>query len=208
MRSFLWAACLAVAGCTASGGQAHHSGCGAGPECCPPGSSDSGSSGCLPRHHPSCGRYSSCLDDCAVRLAAKRCARRHIGALEERAGCRYSDDFEDGHRQGWIDVSRGLSGATPAIPPQKYWKAENRTPRGHARAREWFAGYEAGAAEAQQHGLHEFRRIPSSVAAAHFVPLGPRGPVLIPADVSADRLWMEPAAQPTSIPDGASPLGR
>lgn len=112
---------------------------------------------CEPKPYFSIG-YSYKKDIKVVKKNAKMCAHKSMRSL----GGRFSRDFKDGFETAYTDISLGASGATPPIPPEKYWKAHFRTLRGHARAQQWFEGYRAGAQHAEATGFTRFNEIPSS----------------------------------------------
>lgn len=89
--------------------------------------------------------YNRCIDASHTSHAARKLAAAELHEMDPAcATC----DFRRGFEQAYIDVSQGASGAVPALPPPSYWKAKSRTPAGHQRAQEWFAGYAAGASRA------------------------------------------------------------
>jgi hypothetical protein len=118
-RPWIPAAALLLGGCSLAGSK---------PVCMPP--------------------YFRKLDDHATNEAALTAARRQLKCMHQSAGFRPSRDWAYGYEQAFVDVARGASGATPAVPPRPYWADCYRTAEGHARAQEWFAGYTAGAARA------------------------------------------------------------
>ncbi|MCA9079480.1 MAG: hypothetical protein KDA58_02930 [Planctomycetaceae bacterium] len=65
-----------------------------------------------------------------------------------RQNCEISCDFRRGYEQAFEDVALGADGRIPPLPPSPYWKECARSPCGHERVQEWYAGYAAGANEA------------------------------------------------------------
>ena len=57
-------------------------------------------------------------------------------------------DFRDGFIQAYEDIADGQSGATPPVPPSKYWTAYYRSAEGKQHAQQWFNGYRVGASSA------------------------------------------------------------
>lgn len=118
------------------------------------------------------------LDDHLTKKAAVHCSERaYLNYIDQYCKGNPSFDFREGWRQAYIDLAFGADGATPAIPPEKYWKANNRTCPGHERVKDWFAGYEAGVCNARAQGRTDYITIQSSVCrpAANWV--GPPGAV-------------------------------
>ena len=104
-----------------------------------------GCDGCAMGFGPNC--YIGCIDTIRVRMNARANARRVLRATygpRPRISCHYADGFE----QAFVDLAEGGDGTLPPVPPQRYWNAEYRCPGGSGCAREWFVGYEAGAAAA------------------------------------------------------------
>ncbi len=112
---------------------------------------------CEPKRYFSFG-YSFKKDTKVVRKNAKLCAHKSMRNL----GGRFSKDYKDGFETAYVDIALGASGATPAIPPEKYWKAYFRTNRGRARAQQWFEGYRSGSQHAEATGFTRFNDIASS----------------------------------------------
>lgn len=111
-----------------------------------------------PKYH--CGPPDGIRDHMSVKHAAVSAANR---AMSDQNGGGISRDFKFGYQQAYIDVSNGGSGALPAIPPPRYWAAPYRTTWGHNKAREWFAGYQAGASSAQCCMPRDTLSVPTSV---------------------------------------------
>lgn len=82
--------------------------------------------------------------------------------LQERR--HHHRDFEAGFKDGFVDyVYAGGSGEPPPIPPRRLWNVEQRNPRGHQAATEWFAGYRLGADLAGEAGYRERATLQSSL---------------------------------------------
>ena len=118
---------------------------------------------CLPRPYLAVDGYDQNLDKHAVRRAARRCARAAYKEWRQQTGEQFSKDFRSGFRQAYWDVKSGRQGMPPVLPPKQYWSAHNRTPHGHARAQQWFSGYQVGAELARQEETAAFNTIPLSV---------------------------------------------
>ena len=107
---------------------------------------------------PEVREYCRGLDEMHARHQA---TRRAVVALRRRhpsAGC----DFRSGFVQAYVDVALGGSGATPPIPPERYWKSCDRDPEGHCEAADWFAGYAAGGRQALASKWHAYNTVPAS----------------------------------------------
>lgn len=82
--------------------------------------------------------YSTWADQAYVEYAG-RCD----GHLED-------NDFAAGFRDGFVDyVYAGGNGEPPPVPPRRFWRVGWRSPPGHERASQWFAGFREGAAVAR-----------------------------------------------------------
>lgn len=119
---------------------------------------------CAPDSHGSVRSFCPWLDNQAFCHSAEECAEQALEELEDQTGREFSSDFEDGFEEAYRDIAQGGSGVTPPVPPEKYWSASFRTPEGHARAQDWFAGYRAGAENAHYDGLGEFNYVPTSAS--------------------------------------------
>lgn len=122
---------------------------------------------------PNC--YSGCKDRCVTKQHAKLLAGKRLRDLRRGSGGCLSCDFKEGFEQAYVDIAEGGTGVTPAVPPARYWSFRYRTPYGHARAQEWFNGYEMGANLANADGL-KFNSIATSAggpnATGDIVPAG------------------------------------
>ena len=81
----------------------------------------------------------------------------------EDADGKFTPDFEDGFKCGFVDyVTRGGNGNPPATPPIRYQEFGAKTVPGarNEEAKEWFAGFRLGAAEAMKSGYREDVIIP------------------------------------------------
>lgn len=140
--------------------------------CCSPSVCSSGSCGpgakdpprvCeAPRWYWSNGKYWGCVDDYFTRRAATACAYKTVDQHIPR-NCPHRDDFYDGYVCAHVDRAFGGCAQVPAVPPQKYWKANNRSAAGYARAEQWFAGYQAGLDQFNNIGRDSHLYVPSSV---------------------------------------------
>jgi hypothetical protein len=91
-----------------------------------------------------CCKYCRCCDELHTDLAARRCAWEALRS-REAASC----DYRHGFVRAYVDLAHGATGALPPVPPERYWSVCFRTCDGHARAREWYAGYADGVASAR-----------------------------------------------------------
>lgn len=99
----------------------------------------------------------NCLpgSECVARLKYHARAASAYNRCRKVTG-RSSRDFQVGFEQGYIDLSRGGLGRTPATAPHKYWGPAYRNPEGSIRQQEWLAGYTAGTQMAWEDGLGQF----------------------------------------------------
>lgn len=75
-----------------------------------------------------------------------------------------SQAYVAGFKDGFVDyVYGGGSGEPPPVPPRPFWNVEERNPRGHLAATDWFAGYRHGAQVAREEGYRERALVPSSM---------------------------------------------
>lgn len=63
-----------------------------------------------------------------------------------------SVNVRDGFVDGFVAVSMGSRGCTPAVPPSRYWGWQYSGAEGQAAGAEWLVGYPIGAAAAQAEG--------------------------------------------------------
>jgi len=78
-------------------------------------------------------------------------------------GCE-SRAYVAGFKEGFVDyVYGGGSGEPPPVPPRPFWNVEERNPRGHSAATDWFAGYRHGAQVAREEGYRKRALVPSSL---------------------------------------------
>ena len=103
-----------------------------------------------------------------MRFAAGRCGHKALRNLKRITDERYSWHFKSGFRRAYKDIAQGYSGASPAVPPEKYWAAHYRTPKGHEKANQWFEGYQVGAEQAHQSGFVDLNRIGTSAYAGGY----------------------------------------
>jgi hypothetical protein len=119
-----------------------------------------------------CGCYVPFLDNLYTKERAKASARRSFYHYQRQSGHRLSADFQAGFCQAYCDLALGGNGKTPPLPPPCYWRAQYRTPAGHACVQQWFEGYAAGAIQAENDGVRTYNTIPLAPGTA----LGPYGP--------------------------------
>lgn len=130
---------------------------------------------------------------------------------------RYLEDFCAGFRAGYMDVSAGGNGCTPAFPPQEYWSWRYQTAEGQARTSAWFAGYPHGARAAEEDGLGHFSQLQMSSTVfneyhqagapgseSHIYPMPEPQPYYAPQNTNAAALNGALPNQP--IQNGVSPL--
>lgn len=117
-----------------------------------------------PRWYWSRGRYIHWYDSWVTERTAEACAKKTF--RNDPAATAATGDFYCGYQQAFIDLANGGSGVTPAVPPEKYWKANNRSARGYEKAEQWFEGYRAGVCAARGTGRQEFLFVPTSAEAA------------------------------------------
>ncbi|MEW4526451.1 hypothetical protein [Maioricimonas sp. JC845] len=139
-----------------------------GPDCAPGASGGSAACGHNECGHEDCGphccltssHYHSFWDRLITSMSAQHRAGRAFGEYVAACGQQPSHDFHTGFVDGYVDVAQGGSGMVPPIPPEQYWGAPARTPTGHQRAQEWFAGYATGAQSALSSSCAAYNRVP------------------------------------------------
>ena len=104
------------------------------------------------------------------------------------AGTPCLEDFECGFRTGYCDVADGKNGCPPAVPPRKYWRAKYQGEIGVQQVEQWFEGYRHGVSVAQQDGIVNIRRIPTTV----------------PPDVFKEQVVVLPTDEIIPLPEGAA----
>ncbi len=74
-------------------------------------------------------------------------------------------DYRVGFCDGFVDfVYAGGKGEPPAIPPRQYWNVDLRSPDGHNRAEQWFAGFRHGKRVADEGGYRSLVVIRGSLS--------------------------------------------
>jgi hypothetical protein len=137
-------------------------------------------SACQPAVCCECHCYCRKLDDWHTAMNARSCAARFLSGRDSR-------DYRLGFTQAFVDVALGRTGASPPVPPERYWSVCFRSACGHDRVAEWYAGYRAGAELALAECGATCRTIPSSGAGGHFgQPLQDGGPA---AAWGAPQYW-------------------
>ncbi|MCA9263139.1 MAG: hypothetical protein KDA60_04800 [Planctomycetales bacterium] len=89
-----------------------------------------------------------------------RAAWRRAGGVPANTG--HVRDYARGWKSGYYDVATGSNGIAPALPPKRYWATKYQSPRGQESVREWYAGYQRGAAAAQSRCLDDLNAVPHS----------------------------------------------
>lgn len=135
------------------------------------------------------GAPDGCRDRTSVQFAAVAGANQELA--EQFAG-KVSSDFEFGFQQAFIDIANGGSGALPTVPPPRYWSAPYRTSWGHDKARDWFAGYQAGANSAKCGALQEAQAAPTTTV--------PRYDLQAAAQPNGGNFSAAPISERTSVP--------
>ncbi|MCA8990957.1 MAG: hypothetical protein KDA88_03215 [Planctomycetaceae bacterium] len=85
--------------------------------------------------------YCRYIDDFRSKSAARRTARESLRCLRREG---ITCDFREGFENAFEDVSTGSRGQIPSQPPPPYWNMCARSPDGHARVEQWYAGYRVG----------------------------------------------------------------
>jgi hypothetical protein len=116
------------------------------------------------------------------RVIAEAAWQRNAAAHRGEA---ISPDFREGYVDGFADyLDHGGPESPPPIPPRRYWRTEYRNPPGDAAVQQWFAGFHAGASDAQASGIRDVRTVPASETLATTPPPPPppvpSGPVVVP----------------------------
>ncbi len=155
---------LLISGCTTGGNRqpvvAGHASVSCS-SCGEPGSCD-GSGYCRPpMWYWSHGRYIPLIDDFLTKRAARKCAIHSLAKMEAKQ-CANNNDFRQGYIQAYEDLALGSRGLIPAVAPPKYWKAHNRSIKGHMRADQWFAGYRAALSQSGYRIADEQVTVPTS----------------------------------------------
>lgn len=92
-------------------------------------------------------------------------ARNAWAAYRGRGGTYLSADFADGFQDGYADyLESGGNGTPPAVPPARYRRREFLNPEGHARVRDYFAGFQVGIEDAAASGRRPFLTVPVLLA--------------------------------------------
>jgi hypothetical protein len=131
---------------------------------------------CRPSEYGQDSYHCSKFDEKALESKLRECAAQALFVIEEVTHQEFSDDFEDGFEQAFVDLSQNRKGVTPAVPPPRYWHAYYRAPHGRRHVYDWYAGYELGTQEAFRAGIHTWTEV-VSLAALY----GMSGPDCMPA---------------------------
>ena len=92
-------------------------------------------------------------------------ARGGWAAFCQQSGGAFSTDFADGFRDGYADyLESGGSGCPPAVPPLRYRRSAYLNPEGHARIRDYFAGFKTGVDVAAESGRRQYLTVPVLVS--------------------------------------------
>ncbi len=104
-----------------------------------------------------CTGLSHLRNDLAIQGMAKRSFARQQC---DRSITPYSRDYERGWRQAYYDISRGLDGCPPSVPPETYWSTKYQSQEGCKHIVSWYDGYRTGAAAALAECRGSFSKIP------------------------------------------------
>jgi hypothetical protein len=89
-----------------------------------------------------------------AREALAECSQRHPKKV-------FSKEFVHGFSDGFVDyLDRGGPCAPPAVPPFRYRKNDYLSPEGHARVRDYFAGFQYGVDVAVATGWRQYLTVP------------------------------------------------
>jgi hypothetical protein len=125
-----------------------------------------------------------------ARAALVECGGRHPRKV-------FTAEFRDGFVDGYSDyLQNGGPAVPPAVPPDRYRKAEYLSPEGHARVRDYMLGFKYGADVAVATGRRPFFTVPVLVSDAP--PPQPPNVVVLPAP--PDGLSTDPPAGPKPAP--------
>lgn len=85
----------------------------------------------------------------------------HDSDQRKYLGC----DYEAGYKSGFFDAATGKDCRLPPVPPAQYWAAKYQCCEGQTCVQNWFKGYQAGLAAAQNCGYPAFNDVPVSPSA-------------------------------------------
>lgn len=158
-----------------------------------------------------CNLYDLCDDIDGFKISMRN--RCYADKAWHRCFGLYSDvdhplAFRDGFLDGYTAVASGGNGCAPTLPPRKYWKPYYQTPQGHCKTLAWFDGYAHGAVAAQQDGIANWNRIPTSGMANCFpIPDSGNGPYpLDPAALTPPGPGVLPPPAPATAPSLTPPV--
>ena len=75
---------------------------------------------------------------------------------------KYLKEFSQGFKAGYLGVSDGGTGCTPAFPPREYWGWKYQSCEGQARVAAWYSGYPHGSRAGEEDGNGHWTQIQSS----------------------------------------------
>ena len=102
------------------------------------------------------------LDDKRIRHESFTEAQRIWSSIcQQHPPGTFSKDYEKGFISGYTDyLDNGGPGIPPAIPPREYRRSGYLNPEGHARTRDWFAGFQYGIDVAKDSGKRGYLTVP------------------------------------------------
>lgn len=122
-------------------------------------------------------------------------------------GLNYSADYARGFKRGFEDfLYLGGDGHPPGFPPSRYWKYRFETAEGQLAADDWFAGFQRGAAVAQQRGVRERVLVRNSVYTGTQVHTPLISPSAAEPPAASERVTPPKPASGGAAPPEAIPL--
>lgn len=104
-------------------------------------------------------RYNQTYDDIVTGFSARRLASAALADLRRSCQMSFSQDYQRGFTQAFIDTANGRRTGVPAVAPSRYWQAYYRTPAGQLAVEDWFNGYGQGLEAAMQSCLPSSNQI-------------------------------------------------
>lgn len=118
-----------------------------------------------------------------------------VEVCRQYPGQPFTEEFRDGFTEGYADyLDVGGVPQPPAVPPPRYRRNDYLSPEGHARVKDYFAGFQYGTEVAAATGGREFLTVP--VLLPNPKPEQPLD-IRIPAPPGAIPI---PSVEPTPVP--------
>jgi hypothetical protein len=143
-----------------------------------------------------CNEPALAIEECRFKYKARSLAREAWGKHTDYESA--SADFRDGYVDGYADyLGAGRTTDPPPPPPKRYMEQTYQTPESLRAVEDYFAGFHAGAVDAQSSGQRGLMVVPV------VFPL-PADSWSMPATIVSPAAPVEPLPPPREIPKTTS----